>query len=85
MPPPLSLPQPSPQHGYACKIWIARELEEQHLGGRHYVWFSREFNPFHKGDSSNPAWLYLTIDRAVKHGDRNHPKIRELRRKLREW
>ncbi|HYM10518.1 MAG TPA: hypothetical protein VEU62_07295 [Bryobacterales bacterium] len=61
---------------------MARQLEEKHLGGHYHVWFSQELNPIQNGDSSNPAWLYLTIDRAVKKGDVNHPKIRDVRAKL---
>ena len=70
------------QHGYGCKVWISRRLEEKFRGGSHFVWFCRELNPLHNGDSSNPLWLYLTIDRAVKSGDLFHPKIQDLRAKL---
>jgi hypothetical protein len=80
--PPLPKPQPSGRHGYACKVWISSTLEQRHLGGCFYVWFARELNPIRNGDSSNPLWLYLTIDRAVKSGDANHPKIKDLRRIL---
>ena len=31
------------------------------------------------GDSSNPLMLYLWLDRAVKLGDVNHPKIKDLK------
>jgi hypothetical protein len=82
MPPLLAAPARPGLQGYSCKAWIAREVEEKHLRGHHYVWFSQELNPIQNGDSSNPAWLYLTIDRAVKKSDVNHPKIRDVRAKL---
>ena len=85
MPTPLLSSPPVPgQHGYACKVWIARDIEQRHLGGRYYVWFSKQLNPLQNGDSSNPISLYLSIDRAVKLRDANHPKIKDLRANLRQ-
>ena len=73
-PPLLSVDQ-----GFACKIWIAAQIEKHYLGGKYYVWFCQSLNPIDNGDSSNPLQLYLTVDRAVKTGDDAHPKIKDLR------
>ena len=70
------------QCGYACKVWLACQLELLQLNGTHYVWFARELNPIQNGDSSNPLSLYREIDTAVKKGDSNHPKIKDLRATL---
>jgi hypothetical protein len=52
------------RHGFACKVWVAAQLEKQYLGGVYYVWFAKELNPIGNGDSSNPLLLYADIDRA---------------------
>jgi len=75
-------PTPSSQYGYACKVWLAYQLELSEFGGIHYVWFARELNPVHNGDSSNPLLLCREIDTAVKKGDSNHAKIKDLRANL---
>lgn len=80
---PLLAPPPTPgERGFSCKTWLARTFEERYRRGHHFVWFSSELNPILNGDSSNPLWLYLTLDRAVKLRDANHPKITAVRYKL---
>jgi hypothetical protein len=74
-------PKASKGFGFACKVWMAVELERV-LGDRYYTWFSRELNPINNGDSSNPIELYRMLDRAVKTKDWNHPKVKDLRAKL---
>lgn len=68
--------------GFGCKTALARQIAERHFARRHYTWFSKELNPIQNGDSSNPLKLYESIDRAVKMGDVNHPKIKDLRASL---
>lgn len=68
--------------GFACKTVLARQIAEHHFERRHYTWFSSELNPIQNGDSSNPLKLFETIDRAVKLGDVNHPKIKDMRANL---
>jgi len=70
----LPSPVPTSQFGFTSKAWIAYQLEEIHLGGIHYVWFSTELNPIANGESSNPLQLYSDIDIAVKKKDVNHSK-----------
>ncbi len=82
MPEPLSLPTPPTDLAFACKVWIAYQLEKLHLDGTYYVWFSRELNPLANGDSSNPLEIYQEIDRAVKKNDLNHPKLKDLKANL---
>jgi hypothetical protein len=82
MPASLSLPTPPPNLGFTCRVWIASQLEILHLGGYHYVWFSKDLNPIANGDSSNPLELYREIDRAVKRNDVNHPKLKDLKANL---
>jgi hypothetical protein len=80
----LSPFQSTGQVGYGCKTWIAREIEEAHFGGLHYVWFSHQLNPLPPtGLSSNPLEIYRVIDYAVKTDDFDHPKIKDLRASLR--
>ncbi|MCW5979029.1 MAG: hypothetical protein KIT09_13190 [Bryobacteraceae bacterium] len=72
--------QPSGEYGYGCKAWIAHELEREYLGGSYYCWFSSELNPISPtGESSNPLEIYRAVDHAVKTGDENHSKIKDLR------
>lgn len=78
----LTLTTPPLPSGFTCKVWIAYQLEANHFGGFHYVWFSRELNPIANGDSSNPLELYREIDRAVKKNDVNHPKLKDLKANL---
>jgi hypothetical protein len=66
-------------YGYTCKIWLAYQLEKEHLGENYYVWFAKELNPIENGDSSNPLELYAMMDRAVKKRDLNHPKLKDLK------
>jgi len=61
---------------------MAYQLEIQHLGGKYFVWFSKELNPIANGNSSNPLELYLEIDRAVKKSDVNHAKLKDLKANL---
>jgi hypothetical protein len=68
--------------GFACKVWVAAQLEKQYLGGVYYVWFSKELNPIGNGDSSNPLLLYADIDRAMKKRDLNHSKLKDLKARL---
>lgn len=68
--------------GYSCQPWISRLVNEFLHPGSYYCWFASEFDPIRNGDSSSPAWLYLTIDRAVKQNDVNHPKIKDIRANL---
>ena len=80
----LSPFQSTGQVGYGCKTWIAREIEEAHFGGLHYVWFSHQLNPLPPtGLSSNPLEIYRVIDYVVKTDDFDHPKIKDLRASLR--
>ena len=79
---PSSLFSPIPirtPYGFACKIWVAYQLEKHYLGGLYYVWFARELNPIENGDSSNPLTIYETVDRAVKKRDINHPKLKDFK------
>jgi hypothetical protein len=79
---PSSLFSPIPiwtPYGFACKIWVAYQLEKHYLGGLYYVWFARELNPIENGDSSNPLTIYETVDRAVKKRDINHPKPKDFK------
>lgn len=81
----LRIPQVGPPTnavGYSCQVRLALYLNANYYGDRHYMWFSTELNPVMNGDSANPLWLYLAVDRAVKLGDVNHPKIRDLKEKL---
>jgi hypothetical protein len=78
----LPSPVPTSQFGFTSKAWIAYQLEEIHLGGIHYVWFSTELNPIANGESSNPLQLYSDIDIAVKKKDVNHSKLKDLRANL---
>lgn len=80
--PSLPLPSPTSQFGFACKTWIAARLEETHLGGAFYTWFSTELNPIGNGESSIPLQIYRDIDTAVKKKDGNHPKIELTKLKL---
>lgn len=79
-----NIPDPTitAQYGYSCQTWIALHINQNHFRGAHWIWFSLEFNPMGNGDSSNPLWLYLTRDRAVKSGDTNHAEISRLRNNL---
>ena len=85
MPSALSDPPLCSSYGYTCKIWMAREIERQFLGGKYYAWFARELNPIGggsrtaNGESSNPLNIYSTLDTAVKRKDVNHAKIKDLR------
>ena len=80
----LSPFQPIRRYGYGCKIWIAREIEENYFGGMYYVWFSQHLNPLPPtARSSNPLELYSVIDQAVKIGDVAEPKIKDLRANIR--
>jgi hypothetical protein len=79
---PATLPSPAPtsQFGFTCKTWIASQLDQIHLGGTYYVWFSTELNPMSNGDSSIPLEIYREIDTAVKKRDANHPKLESVKR-----
>lgn len=68
--------------GFGCKVRLAAELGRKHFAGRHHTWFSSELNPIQNGDSSNPLKIFESLDRAVKLGDVNHPKIKDLRLNL---
>ena len=65
--------------GYSCQVLLALYINKKYYKDKHYVWFSQAFNPIMNGDSSNPLLLYLWLDRAVKWGDVNHPKIKDLK------
>ena len=78
----LPAPSPTSQFGFACKTWIAARLEEAHLGGAFYTWFSTELNPIANGESSIPLQIYHDIDTAVKRKDGNHAKIEMTKMKL---
>lgn len=80
----IDIPNPpiSGHYGYSCQTWIAFYMNQVYFEGVHWVWFSSELDPLKNGDSSNPLWLYLTRDRAVKSGDANHAEISRLRNNL---
>jgi hypothetical protein len=63
-------------------VWIAYQLEKHYLGGIYYVWFAKDLNPLHNGDSSNPLIIYADFDRAVKKRDINHPKLKDFKARL---
>ena len=68
------------RYGYACKVWIAGEIEQNYLGGVYSVWFSEQLNPLPPtGLSSAPLEIYRVVDYAVKTQDTDHPKIKDLR------
>jgi hypothetical protein len=70
------------KYGYACKTWIASELEKTQFDCKYYVWFALKLNPVQNGDSSNPLLLYRELDTAVKKKDVNHTKIKDHRATL---
>lgn len=80
----IEIPDPAlrGQYGYSCQTWIAFQINRRYFGGVHWAWFASQFNPMENGDSSNPLWLYLTRDRAVKSGNANHAEISRLRNNL---
>lgn len=57
-------------------------MDEVHLGGVYYTWFSTELNPIANGESSIPLQIYRDIDIAVKKRDVNHTKIDSIKRNL---
>ena len=71
-----------PLYGYSCQTWLARQVNEFLHPGRYYCWFAGHFNAMANGDSANPMWLYLTLDRAVEQGDINNAKVNDARTKL---
>jgi hypothetical protein len=77
----FTAPPPHLRFGFGCKIWLAYQLESLYFGV-YYTWFARELNPNGNWDSSNPLWIYQTVDRAVKKGDLNHPKLKDCRARL---
>lgn len=71
--------------GFACKVWLARVLEEDYLNAEYFVWFSASLNPdAPTGRSSNPLLIYEELDTAVKRGDDNHAKVQSVRTSLRQ-
>jgi hypothetical protein len=82
MPGTLPSPTPTSQFGFTCKVWIASQLDEVHLGGIYYAWFSTELNPIANGESSIPLQIYRDVDIAVKKKDANHPKLESVRLNL---
>jgi hypothetical protein len=69
----------SKNFAYSCQTWLAARVNDYLHPGEFYCWFSTDFNPYLNGDSSNPLWLYMTLDRAVKQGDFNQAKVRDVR------
>lgn len=72
-------PGHSPLSGYSCQSWLARQINEFLHPGQYYCWFAGHFNAMENGDSSNPLWLYVTLDRAVEQGDINNAKVKDTR------
>ena len=75
-------PGHSPLYGYSCQTWLARQVNEFLHPERYYCWFAAHFNAVANGDSANPMWLYLTLDRAVEQGDINNAKVKDVRMNL---
>ena len=73
---------PSTKVGYACQTVLADRVNDFLHKGVYHCWFATELNPMGNGDSSNPSWLYLIIDRAVKQDDSSHSKIKDIRANL---
>ncbi len=68
--------------GYSCQTWIAKQVNEVLHPKSYFCWFSKRFNAMANGDSSNPIWIYLILDRAVEQGDVNNAKVRDVRSNL---
>ena len=75
-------PGHSPLYGYSCQTWLARQVNESLHPGRYYCWFAAQFNAMANGDSANPMWLYIDLDRAVEKGDINNAKVEKVRTNL---
>lgn len=73
---------PVSECGYSCQTWLARLINDVLHPHRYYCWFSKTFDPYTNGDDSNPVWLYITVDRAVKQGATNNAKIKDIRSNL---
>lgn len=75
-----------PGHGttaaYSCQSWIAKQINHYLHPGSYYCWFSKHFNAMSNGDDSNPIWIYLILDRAVKQGAVNNAKVKDLKANL---
>ena len=69
-------------YGYFCQTWLAREVNEFLHAEHYYCWFAAHFNAIANGDSANPLWLYLTLERAVEQGDTNNAKVKDVRTNL---
>lgn len=68
--------------GYSCQTWIAKQINEVLHPNSYFCWFSKRFNAMANGDSSNPIWIYLILDRAVEQGDENNAKVKDVRLNL---
>ena len=75
-------PGRDPKVGYSCQTWLARRVNELLHAGQYYCWYAANLNPLNNGDSSNPALLFLRLDRAVKQNDFNEAKIQQIRANL---
>jgi hypothetical protein len=85
MPTPASITAaftPAGQYGYSCQTVLSRRVNEFLHPGTYYCWFSVEFDPGLGGNSSNPLWLYQTLSHAVRTGDVNDAKVRQIRMTL---
>jgi len=74
----------SNRYGYSCQTVLSKRVNEYLHFGHYYCWFSLEFNPSTGGNSSNPLWLYQTLSHAVKTGDVNDTKVKQIRMTLLE-
>jgi hypothetical protein len=73
---------PNRRYGYSCQTVLSKRVNEFLHPGHYYCWFSAEFNPGTGGNSSNPLWLYQTLSHAVRTGDVNDTKVKQIRMAL---
>lgn len=77
-----SYPGHGSKFGYSVQTWIAKVVNEYLHPGSYFCWFAMSFNAMRNGDSANPIWIYLILDRAVAQGDGNNAKLKDVRANL---
>lgn len=70
------------KYGYSSQTFLARTINEVLYNNKYYCWFAKDFNAYRNGDDSNPLFIYMTVDRAVKQGGINNAKIKDIRSNL---
>ncbi len=75
---------PTGKYGYSCQTVLSMQVNEFLHPGTYFCWLSVEFNPSIGGNSSNPLWLYQTLSHAVRTGDINDAKVKQIRTALLE-